>query len=99
MPDSAPKVALITGGSRGIGLGIARALAGDGFRLAISGRRPPADVAPVMDELKSTGAEVFYLQSDVGDVSAHAQLLQQVRERFGRLHVLVNNAGVPPEVR
>jgi 3-oxoacyl-[acyl-carrier protein] reductase len=99
MPPAPSKVALITGGSRGIGLGIAQSLAGDGFRLAISGRRSPADVAPVMDELKSAGADVFYLQSDVGDVSAHAQLLQQVRERFARLDVLVNNAGVPPEVR
>src|SRR3954447_5487930 len=99
MPPAPSKVALITGGSRGIGLGIARSLAGDGFRLAISGRRLPADAAPGMDELKSAGADVFYLQSDVGDVSAHAQLLQQVRERFARLDVLVNNAGVPPEVR
>src|SRR5438477_1359557 len=99
MPPAPSKVALITGGSRGIGLGIARALAADGFRLAISGRRSAPDVAPVMDELKSTAADVLYLQSDVGRGSPPGPLLRQVREHFGRLDVLVNNAGVPPEVR
>jgi NAD(P)-dependent dehydrogenase (short-subunit alcohol dehydrogenase family) len=99
MTAEVSKVALVTGGSRGIGLGIARALASDGFKLAISGRRPAADVAPVVDELNSAGAETLYFQSDVGDLSAHATLLRTVRERFGRLDVLANNAGVPPEVR
>jgi NAD(P)-dependent dehydrogenase (short-subunit alcohol dehydrogenase family) len=99
MTTDAPRVALITGGSRGIGLGIARALAADGFRLALTGRRPAADVKPVADELMAVAPDVLYVPSDVGDLSEHPRLLQQVRERFGRLDVLVNNAGVPPEVR
>jgi NAD(P)-dependent dehydrogenase (short-subunit alcohol dehydrogenase family) len=99
MPTDDQKVALITGGTRGIGLGIARALAASEFRLALNGRRPPSDVAPVVDELRASGADVIYCQADVGDLAAHAPLLEQVRDRFGRLDVLVNNAGVPPEVR
>ena len=50
------KVALITGGSRGIGLGIARELAGNGFDIAINGRRPDAEVEPVLQELKALSA-------------------------------------------
>jgi len=94
MTTDAPRVALITGGSRGIGLGIARALAADGFRLALTGRRPPADVKPVVDELMAVAPGVLYVPSDVGDLSEHPRVLQQVRDRFGRLDVLVNNAGI-----
>ena len=54
--SSEAKVAFITGGTRGIGLGIARALGAAGFRLAINGRRSPGDVAVVLDELNSAGA-------------------------------------------
>jgi 3-oxoacyl-[acyl-carrier protein] reductase len=93
------KVALITGGTRGIGLGIARALAADGFRLAVNGRRGLAEVAAVMGELKVATADAIYCQGDVGDLHYHSRLLQQVQEHFGRLDVLVNNAGVAPEVR
>ena len=93
------KVALVTGGSRGIGLGVARALAGSGFDLAVNGRRAAADVAPALDELGRLGADVLYCQADVADLSAYAPMLRQVRDRFGRLDVLVNNAGVAPDVR
>ena len=93
------QVALVTGGSRGIGLGIARALAGGGFRLAINGRRPASDVATAVVEFTRLGADVLYVQADVADLATHGPMLRQVRERFGRLDVLVNNAGVAPEVR
>ena len=95
----ARKVALVTGGSRGIGLGVARALARSGFDVAINGRRPAADVEPVLEELRRVGGEAMYCPADVADLAAHASILRQVRERFGRLDVLVNNAGVAPEVR
>jgi 3-oxoacyl-[acyl-carrier protein] reductase len=93
------RVALITGGSRGIGLGVARALARDGFDLAVNGRRDAADVAVAMGELESLGAAVLYVRADVAERADHAKMLDAVRARFGRLDVLVNNAGVAPDVR
>ena len=99
MADAVSKVALVTGGTRGIGLGIARALAACGFRLALNGRRGPREVAGVIDELQASGADVIYCQGDVGDLDHQEPMLRHVREHFGRLDVLVNNAGVAPEVR
>lgn len=93
------RVALVTGGSRGIGLGVARELAGADFNLVINGRRPAADVADAVDELASLGATTLYCQADISKLADHASMLAAVGERFGRLDVLVNNAGVAPEVR
>ena len=93
------KVALITGGSRGIGLGVAHALAAGGYDLAINGRRAAAEVAPVVGDLQAAGAKVIYLLADVADLAEHPRLLKETREAFGRLDLLVNNAGVAPLVR
>jgi 3-oxoacyl-[acyl-carrier protein] reductase len=96
---NARKVALVTGGSRGIGLGVATALAESGFDLAINGRRDAAEVSDAVAALKSAGAQVLYLRGDVSDRQARAQMLEQMGQTFGRLDVLVNNAGVAPDVR
>ncbi|MGC9451882.1 MAG: 3-ketoacyl-ACP reductase [Oceanipulchritudo sp.] len=93
------QVALVTGGSRGIGLGIARQLAGQGFDLAINGMRPEAQVRDVLDELRGMGAEVLYVRGDIGNGDAREAMIGGVRERFGRLNWLVNNAGVAPRQR
>ncbi|HSZ60114.1 MAG TPA: 3-ketoacyl-ACP reductase [Tepidisphaeraceae bacterium] len=93
------KVALVTGGSRGIGLGVAKALAASGFDLAISGRREPAQVAGVLVELQAAGAKAIYFSNDVAELSGHAKLLDEIRHAYDRLDVLVNNAGVAPLVR
>jgi NAD(P)-dependent dehydrogenase (short-subunit alcohol dehydrogenase family) len=82
------RVALVTGGSRGIGLGIAQALLKDGFEVAICGVRPTCD-----------WPEFFYVQCDVSDRLAREKMLAALRQRFGRLDVLVNNAGIAPKVR
>jgi 3-oxoacyl-[acyl-carrier protein] reductase len=92
-------VALVTGGTRGIGLGIARALAATGWDLAISGVRPSADVTPVIDDLTAAGASVAYCAGDIALTADRARLLDSVLERFGRLNVLVNNAGRAPRQR
>ena len=93
------RVALITGGARGIGLGVSKCLAADGFDLAICGVREASAVVEPIGQLTELGAEVFYCRCDVADAAARAAMLTKVRERFGRLHVLVNNAGVAPKVR
>ncbi|GBC94840.1 3-oxoacyl-[acyl-carrier-protein] reductase FabG [bacterium HR16] len=92
-------VALITGGTRGIGLGIARCLAQEGYALALNGVRLPEAVDDVLQELRETGATAEYFQADISQQDERARLVQAVRERFGRLNVLVNNAGVAPQVR
>jgi 3-oxoacyl-[acyl-carrier protein] reductase len=93
------KVALITGGTRGIGLGIAIALAESGFDIAINGRREQIEVADVIQKLESTGAKSLYIRADVADRADRAALLAQIEQTFGRLDVLINNAGVAPDVR
>ncbi len=93
------RIALVTGGTRGIGLGIARALARDGFDLVVCGLREEAQVAPALAELRAEGAAARYVRADVGERADRDRLVSEVRERLGRLHVLVNNAGVGPRVR
>lgn len=93
------KVALITGGARGIGLGIARHLAAGGCDLAINGVRDEADVADVLVELRGSGRDVIYCQGDVGRSEDRARMIEQVRSHFGRLDVLVNNAGITSQGR
>ena len=88
------RVALITGGSRGIGLGIARALAAEGWNLAINGMRDEAEVKGPLEDLRQSGAEVVYCQGDVGAADGRQQIIDAVRQRLGRLHLLVNNAGI-----
>jgi NAD(P)-dependent dehydrogenase (short-subunit alcohol dehydrogenase family) len=93
------KVALVTGASRGIGLGIATALAQSGFDVAIDDLHEPAAVAEAIAAVQSAGARVMYVRADVSDPAARAAMLQQIEQGFGRLDVLVNNAGVAPRVR
>lgn len=92
-------IALVTGGSRGIGYGIAERLAEEGYDLAICGRRPAADVDESLQGLRDRGAEVLYVPADVGRREDRTALLDAVRSRFGRLDALVNNAGMAPRVR
>lgn len=93
------KVAFITGGSRGIGLGIAEHLALKGFDLAINGVRAEEAVADVLLHLQALGAKVIYCQGDIASSEARAAMLSKIKLHFGRLNVLVNNAGVAPKVR
>lgn len=92
-------VALVTGGSRGIGLGIAKALAKDGYDIAVNGMRPEDQVTATLEELRALGAEVAYCRGDIGTPESRAAILDGVRSAFGRLNLLVNNAGVAPKER
>jgi 3-oxoacyl-[acyl-carrier protein] reductase len=92
-------IALVTGGSRGIGFGVAQRLAQEGWDLSICGVRAEAEAAAALDGLRLLGAEVQYVAADVGDRAARERLVAAVRARWGRLDLLVNNAGVAPSVR
>ena len=98
MPTS-KKVALVTGGSRGIGFGVAKELARSGFDIVINGRREADSVVDAVSTLRSLGADVLYCRADVASTDDKARMLKEIDAHFGRLDVLVNNAGVAPEVR
>lgn len=93
------KTALVTGGTRGIGLGIAKALTAEGFNLAVCGMRKEDQVGDVIEDLSSAGSEVMYCRCDVADAQDRARMLAAVKERWGALNVLVNNAGIAPKER
>ena len=88
-------MALITGSSSGIGLAIAHKLASLGYRIAVHGFEPDIDLAPLMAELSGLGGEdAEYFRADLTDEEASRGLPHRVIEHFGRLDVLVNNAGI-----
>jgi 3-oxoacyl-[acyl-carrier protein] reductase len=93
------RVALVTGGTRGIGLGIARALANQGWQLAICGVRAAAAVRDVVEDLRAIGGRVEYYRADVAVAADRATLAAQVRDAFGGVNALVNNAGRAARVR
>lgn len=94
------KTALITGGSRGIGFGIATCLAREGWNLVINGMRPEDDVRTPLDELRGHGVDVSYARGDIGSEEGRAAILECVRSVAApALNLLVNNAGVAPKER
>lgn len=93
------KVALITGGTRGIGLGIAKKLAQEGIDLALNGVRAESEVRTVVDELRQSGVRVEYFQGDIAEKADRESILSGMKEKFGKINFLINNAGVAPRVR
>ena len=93
------RIALVTGGTRGIGLGIARALAKEGWQLALCGVRPPADIGDVLESLRALSDRVEYSRADIANPEHRAALVAHVRDSFGCVNALVNNAGRAPRVR
>jgi 3-oxoacyl-[acyl-carrier protein] reductase len=92
-------VALITGGTRGIGLGIAKKLAQEGIDLALNGVRPESEVNEVLYELRKSGVRVEYFPGNIAEKADRGNVVNGVKEKFGRLNFLINNAGVAPRVR
>ncbi len=99
--DLSGRVAIVTGGNGGIGLGIARGLAEAGANVAIVGRNAAKSEAAAADLASTTGRDVFALTADVSQEAAVIALIQAVIERAGRIDILVNNAGInirkPPQ--
>lgn len=93
------RAALITGGSRGIGFGIADRLAREGYNLAINGVRAEAEVTDNLARLRAHGVEVVYAPGDVASEAGRAALLERTLGSFGPPNLLVNNAGVAPAER
>jgi 3-oxoacyl-[acyl-carrier protein] reductase len=85
--------ALVTGGSRGIGLGIAKRLLTDGYRVVINGLRDQDAVSETLEELSHLGG-ITYVGADVGTAEGRGHLVAKTLTAVGRLDVLVNNAGI-----
>ncbi|MDK1374491.1 MULTISPECIES: SDR family oxidoreductase [unclassified Sinorhizobium] len=92
------KIALVTGGGTGVGRGIAKALSVEGYSLVITGRRPDVLERAAGEIARETGGAVRAITCDIGNPAEVAALFGAIRDEFGRLDLLVNNAGtnVPP---
>jgi 3-oxoacyl-[acyl-carrier protein] reductase len=88
------KIALITGGSRGIGAAIARRFAKEGCDIAINFAASKDRAFSLINELKKEGVQALALQADQGNPSQVEKFVQKVGEHFGRIDILVNNAGI-----
>jgi len=87
------RIALVTGGSRGIGAAIARSLAGAGAAVAINYRERADDAAKLAEQLRKTG-EVITVQADVSQGDAVARMVEAVTSKLGPIDILINNAGI-----
>jgi 2-dehydro-3-deoxy-D-gluconate 5-dehydrogenase len=98
--DLAGKVAIVTGGNGGIGLGMARGLAANGAAIAVVGRDEAKSAAAVADLMKDGGKAVA-VTADVTDEAAVKAMVEQISRELGRIDILVNNAGInirkPPD--
>ena len=91
--DLTGRVAIVTGGNGGIGLGMARGLAAAGARIVVAARNASKSQAAVKD-LAARGGEALAVETDVADERSVARLVETTRERWGRLDILINNAGI-----
>lgn len=94
MTDVTRKIALVTGASRGIGRSIASKLAGDGFAVVVNYAGNASLAAQVVAEIEDKGGQALAVQADVADPRSVARLFDQTLEAYGRLDVVVNNAGI-----
>ncbi|MEJ2082760.1 MAG: SDR family oxidoreductase [Acidobacteriota bacterium] len=87
------RVALITGGTRGIGLGIARSLAQSGYGLTLCGRRNREEIEGVLRELGTEGAMAHYVQADISRQPDRVKLIEEARNHFGMMEQGQNSSG------
>jgi 3-oxoacyl-[acyl-carrier protein] reductase len=93
------KTALVTGGSRGIGYGVAEALAQSGFDLVINGIREESHVTAQLEALKKFKVDVIYCPGNIGNEADRKAIVEKAFTHFKSVNVLVNNAGVAPRIR
>jgi NAD(P)-dependent dehydrogenase (short-subunit alcohol dehydrogenase family) len=93
------KIAFITGGTRGIGFGVALAFGKAGFDLAVNGMRNEGEVTDALEELRNLGVYVAYFQGNVAVREDRQAMLDKILSHFGSVNVLVNNAGIAPRER
>lgn len=93
------KTALVTGATRGIGNAIAQRLSRDGYNIVATGTSPERDVSDKIVEIRRAGSECIYVRSSLGEQEGRKLAVSAALERFGRIDVLVNNAGVSPKIR
>jgi len=93
------KIAFITGGTRGIGFGIAMALGKAGFDLALNGMRNEGEVADALEEVRKLGVNVAYFQGNIAVREDRQAMFDKILSHFGAVNVLVNNAGIAPRER
>jgi 3-oxoacyl-[acyl-carrier protein] reductase len=94
MPKLANKIALVTGASKGIGAAIAKALAAEGAAVVVNYASSKAGADKVVDAIRSAGGEAIAVQADLAEAEDVTRLFAETQKAFGRLDVLVNNAGV-----
>jgi 3-oxoacyl-[acyl-carrier protein] reductase len=94
MSDLKDKVAVVTGASKGIGAGIARSLAAAGAKVVVNYAASGKEAEKVAAEIKAKGGKAIAIKADVANAADVARLFRETRETFGRIDVLVNNAGV-----
>lgn len=100
MTEPKRPVALVTGGRRGIGLGIVKAMATSGFDVAFTGvSDPSSETETIIAGLGKIGAKSAYFKSDIADLAGHADVIARVISQFGHIDCLVNNAGIASVVR
>lgn len=93
------KVALVTGGTRGIGFGISTYLAAQGFDLAVNGIRPESDITDALERLRAMGNQVIYCPGNIALEKDRLRIIETIKNKLGRLNILINNAGVAPKER
>jgi 3-oxoacyl-[acyl-carrier protein] reductase len=93
------RVALITGAGRGIGRGIAVALAARGWQIGINYLKDQASAKETLAAVEKAGANGILLPADISSLETHARLVDTVLEAYGRIDLLVNNAGIAPRQR
>ncbi|MDO8551341.1 MAG: 3-oxoacyl-ACP reductase family protein [bacterium] len=96
MFDLKDKIALVTGGSRGIGRGIALALAKQGANVAVNYNSNVQEAEKVVEEIKALGRDAFAVQADVSKADQVQRMYAEVMAKWGKLDILANNAGVAP---
>lgn len=96
MSNAAMKTAIVTGASRGIGRTVAKRLARDGFAVVVNYAGNAAEAQAVVDEIKSASGQAIRVQADISKAAEVAGLFKQTKDAFGRIDVVVNNAGIMP---